>query len=31
LLDYFDTIRWTVRSGSQRTPGAAAKQALLDQ
>jgi selenocysteine-specific elongation factor len=25
LLDYFDTIRLTVRSGSRRTPGAAAK------
>jgi len=24
LLDYFDTIRWTVRGGSRRTPGAAA-------
>jgi selenocysteine-specific elongation factor len=28
LLDYFDTIRWTVRGGSRRTPGAAAKEAL---
>jgi selenocysteine-specific elongation factor SelB len=25
LLDYFDTIRLTVRSGSRRTPGAAAR------
>ncbi len=25
LLDYFDTVRLTVRSGSRRTPGAAAK------
>ena len=31
LLDYFDTIRWTVRSGSRRTPGAAAKDAMNDQ
>ncbi len=25
LLDYFDTVKLTVRSGSRRTPGAAAK------
>ena len=28
LLDYFDTVRLTVRSGSRRTPGAAAKAEL---
>ena len=28
LLDYFDTIRFTVRSGSRRTPGVAAKAAM---
>jgi len=28
LLDYFDTIRLTVRSGSRRTPGAVAKDIL---
>jgi selenocysteine-specific elongation factor len=28
LLDYFDTIRLTVRSGSRRTPGAAARPAI---
>ena len=28
LLDYFDTVRWTVRSGNRRTPGAAAKELL---
>ncbi|HUU90650.1 MAG TPA: selenocysteine-specific translation elongation factor [Phycisphaerae bacterium] len=28
LLDYFDTIRLTVRSGSRRTPGAEAKRLL---
>ncbi len=28
LLDYFDTVRLTVRSGSRRRPGAAAKEAM---
>ena len=28
LLDYFDTVRLTVRSGSRRTPGAEAKRLL---
>ncbi len=28
LLDYFDTLRLTVRQGSQRTPGAGAKERL---
>jgi len=28
LLDYFDTARWTVRSGSRRRPGAKAKEML---
>ena len=28
LLDYFDTVKWTVRSGSRRTPGAEAAKAL---
>ena len=28
ILDYFDTVRLTVRSGNRRTPGAAAKAAL---
>ena len=28
LLDYFDTVRLTARSGSRRTPGAVAKEAL---
>ena len=30
LLDYFDTIRWTVRSGNRRTPGVEARRALED-
>ena len=28
LLDYFDTVHWTVRSGSRRTPGTAAREAI---
>ena len=28
LLDYFDTVRLTVRTGSRRTPGAEARRAL---
>jgi len=28
LLDYFDTISLTVRSGNRRTPGAAARRQL---
>jgi selenocysteine-specific elongation factor len=28
LLDYFDTIGWTVRTGSRRTPGRAAREKL---
>ena len=28
LLDYFDTIHWTVRSGNRRTPGSEAKKRL---
>jgi len=30
LLDYFDSIRLTVRSGSRRTPGAEAKKRLAE-
>ncbi len=29
LLDYFDTIHWTVRNGNRRTPGSAAKECLI--
>jgi selenocysteine-specific elongation factor len=30
LLDYFDTIGWTVRNGSRRTPGRASREQLND-
>jgi len=30
LLDYFDTVRLTVRRGSRRTPGAEARRALAE-
>ncbi|HUW99852.1 MAG TPA: selenocysteine-specific translation elongation factor [Phycisphaerae bacterium] len=30
LLDYFDTVRLTVRTGSRRTPGAEARRALAE-
>ncbi len=30
LLDYFDTVRLTVRSGSRRTPGAEARRLLME-